>query len=167
MGYELTLMVVSKSRYPHGSIALIEDRVYIAYEKDGGLIYYSGPNTAAPVPPESKVFRDSSWCEVVSVLELCKCGLENSGICKFEESDGHYAYLPFNGNDLIGIDCYGSYRKFVPIQYVIDEMADNIREIKSKGETPYRRYVSALAHLKSVKRSFTKMDNMGCLCYGH
>ena len=167
MGYELTLMVVSKSNHSHGNIVLIENKVFTAYEKEQGLIYYPDHNTETLVPLGSKVFRDSPWCEVISVLELCKCGLENSGICKFEESDGHYAYVPFNGNDLLGLDCYGSYRKVIPIKYVIDEMSDNIREIKAKGEIPYRRYVAALAHLKAVKKTFMPLDKIGCMCYGH
>jgi hypothetical protein len=112
--------------------------------------------------------KEGPWCNVIATIDLRKAGTL-PGICKFEESDGHYAYDPFDGNKILGLDGYGDYRKFIPLQEVIDIFNTHIKEAKDKGQVPYRRFVAALALLKGIKSSFKNSDTheIECLFYGH
>jgi hypothetical protein len=60
---------------------------------------------------------------------------------------------------IIGLDFYGSYRQFVPIDSVIADLEKGVRD-------GYRRFVIALTLLKSVCKQF-KGENIGCLFFGH
>jgi hypothetical protein len=99
-------------------------------------------------------------------MDLCKVGHCFGGTCSFAESDGSYAFDPFDGNALIGLDDYGNYRKFVPIQEVIDTLQKEIKEANERGEHPYRRFIIALDLLKSLQENFSH-EELGCLFYGH
>lgn len=179
MGYETQMIVVEKSSSMTHAMTQINElqttdtkerivsTIHQCYKDGDTYIYYPDHNTKTPVPLGA-IIKEGSWCNVIATLDLSKAG-SWPGICKFEDSDGHYAYDPFDGNKIIGLDNYGSYRKFVPLQEVIDILNTHIKEAKAKGHVPYRRFVAALGLLKGVKASFIKSENheVGCLFYGH
>ena len=67
-------------------------------------------------------------------------------------------------DDEIREDQYGEKLKAVPLDEVISLLKE---EIKSDGSNPYRRFVLALALLKSVKQGWSSSDRMTVLFYGH
>lgn len=179
MGYETTMLVVEKSSSMTHAMAQInelqvndkDERIvstaHQCYKNGDNYIYYPDHNTKTPVPLGA-IIKEGPYCNVIATLDLSKAGTF-PGICKFEESDGNYAYDPFDGNKILGLDGYGSYRKFVPLQEVIDLLNSYIKNAKDKGEKPYRRFTIALTLLKSIKSSFKNSDTheIGCLFYGH
>lgn len=188
MGYETKMLVVEKSKCNNQlqSICIIGEliingarvlgckderitqKVYQCYkESNDSYIYFPDSNTKTTLP-SGVLVKEGPWCNIIAMVELGKCGA-GPGICKFEDSDGHYAYDPFDGNSIIGLDGYGDYRKFVPIQEIIDIFQHEIKEAKTKGEVPYRRHVIALSTLKSAKASFqtNEIHEIGCLFYAH
>jgi len=166
MGYELTMLVVRQSSVK-GNIALIGEKVYQVYKnKNGHSMYFPDHNTETLVPPEG-VISKAYWCDILGVIELGKTSVTNSGICSFNQSES-YAFLPLNGNDLIGLDSYGKYREFVPINDVIEEFAAALKNVKKRGLDPCPRWISTLAFLKAVKKENDPYtDSIGCMCYGH
>jgi hypothetical protein len=92
----------------------IVSTVHQCYKNGDNYIYYPDHNTKTPVPLGA-IIKEGPGCSIIATLDLSKAGTF-PGICKFEESDGNYAYDPFDGNKILGLDGYGSYRKFVPIQ---------------------------------------------------
>jgi hypothetical protein len=166
MGYETNMIVVTKHPHQTNKTFLLPvegqcDKVYYYFEDKTGRFYYPDGNTKIPVPAGAKT-KEGIWCQDIAVMDLCKVG-DMPGICDFEKSDGCYAYNPFNGNELIGLDPYGSYRSFVPVKEVIAIME------KSNKEEPYRRITAALALLKALKKGFPDNEHsqLGCLFYGH
>jgi hypothetical protein len=174
MGYEIKMLVVARSSHGmnNASVLIPDDKygtVYNCYQDKGNDTYYYYPdhNTKTVVPLDA-VIKVGPWCELLAMVEFCKIG-SMPGICKFEESDGCYVYDPFDGNKILGLDGYGDYRKFVPIQEVIDTIKENIEYVKDKGHEPYHRFVEALPFLKQIKKSHSKWhpNDIGCLFYGH
>ena len=181
MGYETTMLIVEKSLSMTQALAQINElqvngtderikkTLYQCYKdpKNGSYSYYPEPNTKTPLPLGATK-KEGPYCNVIATIDLSKAGTM-PGICEFEESDGHYAYDPFDGNKILGLDGYGFYRKFVPLQEVIDLLNSYIKGAKDKGEKPYRRFIAALALLKGIKASFKNDSSheVGCLFYGH
>ena len=172
MGYELKMLVVEKHDNMLHDLALIKGEVFTVFKDEQRgkgrrkRIYFPDRKTKTPVPRNAKI-KSGPWCELLGVLDLCKCGdvaVECESICGFEESDGSHAFNPFDGDALIGLDCYGSYRKFVPIDDVIKALEKEL----SKGQ-PYRRFTAAFALLQDIKEGFHDTDTtkVGCLFYGH
>lgn len=165
MGYELKMFIVKKS-FPCTSIrlGLIDGKVYNVFEREvegvEEMYYYPDGNTRAIVPFNAHVIYRSSFMDIIGMVDLCKPTYLNiSSICKFEDSDGTYMY-GLNGGTLIGLDSYGDYRRFVPLDKCIKAMKE------SNEDNPYRRYDIALAMMKAVKKGF-KGDDIGCVFYGH
>lgn len=164
MGYELKMYVVEKSKHCKEIIGLIDGKVYniftdINKKDEEELFYYPDHDTKTIVPKGSVLKYDGSYLHIIGMIELSKCGmLDINSVCSFENSDGNYMYSD-NGNDLIGLDLYGSYRRFIPIEEVIDALKE------SNKKESYRRFDIALAMLKSVKKTFS--DNIGCVFFGH
>lgn len=170
MGYETTMLVVEKSSGMTHAMAQINElqstnkdehivsTVHQCYKEGDTYIYYPDHNTKTTLPLGATI-KEGPWCKVIATLDLGKAG-SWPGICKFEDSDGHYAYDPFDGNKILGLDGYGSYRKFVPLQEIIDLL---------NSYKPYQRFVAALGLLKGIKSSFKNSDSheVGCLFYGH
>lgn len=160
MGYETRLYIVNKSSMDR-NICLIDSKVFSCYTDDEGKSYYYfiDGNTRASVPADATVKRGNR-CEVIAMIELCNAGdLSLHSICKFADSDGSSIYSA-DGNNLIGLDDYSDYRKFIPITDVIEAME---KYNKTEG---YRRFHIALATLKTVAVTFPH-EEVGCLCYGH
>jgi hypothetical protein len=163
MGYELKMYVVTRHAQ-HLTIVNIKDNVYDCYYNYNGdkekYIYYPTPNQSSIVPKNAKRIN-GRFCLVIGMIDLCNCAdkFKNMSICKFEESDGCFIYSPDDGNKLVGLDNYGDYRRFVPIDNVLKELKDN--------EKDYQRFTIAIALLESIKKTFSEREDVGCLFYGH
>lgn len=164
MGYDQRMYIVERSTMGTcNHTALIDDKVFSIFKNDHAdespFIYFPDHNTRTLVP-SNVIVKYGKFMSVLGMIELYKCDYDfkHDSVCKFEESDGDYMY-DTNGNDLIGLDAYGDYRRFVPI----DKMIELIE--KCNSEDCYRRYEIALAFLRSVKTHFT--SDVGCVIYGH
>ncbi|MCX5884303.1 MAG: hypothetical protein NT096_00060 [Proteobacteria bacterium] len=179
MGYETKMLVVEKNIGMNHYSCMIEElhatstkeqfkkTVYNCFkESDGSFSYY--PDHTKITVPSGAIVKEGPWCHIIGMVELSKGGTF-PGICKFEDSNGDYVYDPFDGNKILGLDGYGDYRKFVPIQEVINILQEHIKEAKAIDQKPYRRYVAALGLLKGIKLSFYNgpTHEIGCLFYGH
>ena len=168
MGYELKMYVVYKtSGSSRGKLININNGVYSVYSEETNpknMYYYlSDGNTKVSIDKDYKgpIIPEIS-CLTIGMLDLCSTDLNNTGICEFKDSDGCTMFNPCNGNEFIGIDPYGYYRSFVPIDNVIKEL----KEKTADKTNSYRRYDIALAMLKAIKKTF-KGSEVGCLFFGH
>lgn len=173
MGYELKMFVVEKRDLVPDVLVCVGDEVYNLYFEgiDGEYkyCYYSDNDTKTYFNEKPKIVVSSRYSSLIAVFDFCKApGLKHTGICKFEESDGLGCsiYDPMDGNKYIGLDRYGSYRKFVPIEVVIQDLKEVIEEEIKKGYEPYRRYLVGLDLLNSIRQNF-RGDGIGCLFYGY
>jgi hypothetical protein len=176
MGYETKMLVVIKSPQQTQTLAMISEirinkkdesivqEIFQCYkEHDGSYTYY--PKAIKTPLPSGAIIKEGPWCRVIAMLDFSKAGTW-PGICKFEDSDGHYAYNPFDGNKVLGLDGYGYYRKFVPLQDVIEILQNNINYSKENNRPPYYLFMAALGLLEGLKDNVLYND-MGCLFYGH
>lgn len=165
MGYETKMYVVERHGSNTGKICLANGDVHSCYLdknlKETGrptYHYYPDHNTETPVPSTAPI-KDGTFCQVIGMLDLCKA--DQWPVCSFEESDGCYIF-DSDGNSLVGMDPYGSYRSFVPIDEVIKRLQEEIKK------DSYRRFRVALAMLVSIRANFSDdLSNIGCLFYGH
>lgn len=164
MGYEMKMYVVERTNM-NSKTVLIDGMVHIVFSQTNNGVttnfYYRDRNTRGKLPHNATV-KEGRWMKILGMVDLCKCGnfYIKDSICKFENSDGSHMYSE-NGNDYIGLDDYGDYRRFVPIKEVIDKM-----EVANK-ESPYIRYDMALALLKAVQNSYHSAIDVGCVFFGH
>lgn len=163
MGYETRMYVVERHPVTQGSTCLVDGKVYSCYLNDRknpelGYRYYPDGDSRTPVPPEAPIFT-GPWCSIIAMLDMSKCG--QWPVCDFKDSDGCYIY-DTDGDTLVGLDPYGSYRHFVHI----DEVLSRLKEERAKDD--YRRFRIAIALLTSIKAYFkSNVENIGCLFYGH
>ena len=168
MGYELKMYVVNMMQWRSaGKITNIDNNVYSVYSEETNpkKMYYflSDGNTKVSLPDDYKgTILSENICLTIGMIDLSCTDLVDTGICTFEKSDGAAMFNPCNGNEFIGIDPYGDYRSFVPIDTVIKEL----KEKTADKDYKYRRYTIALAMLKEVKKTF-KGSKVGCLFVGH
>jgi hypothetical protein len=163
MGYEALMLIVKKTRLPRG-IVLVDDKVYNLYtdEDTNGasrMFYYNKDSIKTPVPTMART-KSGPYCQILATIDLAKPGFTIPGICKFEESDGHHVYDPFDGNKLLSLDGYGDYRKFIPAQDVLNILKDQYQK------ESYRRVLMAIVLLKATIESHPN-EEIGCLFYGH
>jgi hypothetical protein len=172
MGYEVRMMVVEKTGTEYETCR-VGNQIRMVWREDGQFMqtqkyYFNDNNTKTMLPPETKTIKGND-CHIISMIDLCdtgECYCYIDSICKFEDSDGSIVYDPFNVNKMIGLDHYNDYRNFVPIKVVLKMLNKAVRKSKAKGEAPYRRFLVAIAMLRSIKKTFTN-DKIGCLFYGH
>lgn len=168
MGYETRMYVVARSQVAmKREIAFVDNRMVAVFrDKKDKAVYYERDGETKRDLPEDTQTVSAVWGDLIAMFDLSKCGLGPVGrvidysVVDLEKTDT-YVYEPTDGNELIGEDRYGSFRRFVPIEEVIKALEEEV-----KDEEPYRRFVSALALLRSIKQEFTH-EVLGCLFYGY
>lgn len=166
MGYELQLIVATKSSLTH-KVALVGRRVVpvypvYVYDKSEDLKYCEpGPKGLLVNLPADATVKLGSWFQTVAVIDLSKCGLPD-WTCSFEESSGEHLYGPFDGNNLLGLDPYGKYRRAIPVMAVVKAL----RACVDGSKEPYRRYVAALALLEGLLKGFPE-EELFVFVWGH
>jgi hypothetical protein len=159
MGYELKMYVVSAHSFSDSKkekVALVNGKVYHCFgnDEEGIFCFIDGKEHYISNEP----LIETEWCEIIGMVDLCKCELKNTGICKFEEGDIYC--FDNDGNSLIGLDFYGYYRKFVPIDLILDELK------KLNKKEKYRRFTITISMLDLVKETFPD-EKVGCIFFGH
>jgi hypothetical protein len=172
MGYETQMIIVEKYSTMKQPNCIIDDKLHNCFQKDttSPFIYYPDHNTETPVPPNT-IIKKGDWCKIIATLDLAKTGISLPGLSTFEKSDGSFAYSPFDGNQVLGLDPYGEYRSFIPIDQAIDLIKKAIQEDAKKNHNqPYRRFTIALSLLESIKKEYLPHEGItqiGCLFWGH
>lgn len=183
MGYETQMLIVEKYSTMKQSNCMVDGKLFHCFKKDtpatgdvdvqnptSPLIYYND-DTETPVPPNA-IIKKGDWCKIIATLDLAKTGISLPGLSPFKDSDGSFAYSPFNGNEVLGSDPYGDYRSFIPIDQVIDLIKEAIQKEakKNPNQTPYRRFTIALSLLEAIKKDYLPHEGItqiGCLFWGH
>ncbi len=171
MGYETKMFVISRSTLSPTELGLVDNRVVQVYQDrvvqvyqdkdtEPDYFYYAEDgNTRKRFPTGNSIIK-AQWGQLIGMLDLCKCGRDTGGTCNFE--DGDIFIYSEDGDNPVGLDAYGAYRKFVPIDEAIAYF-----EKELEGEYQYRRFTVALAMLKAVKEGWEGAEEVGVCYYGH
>jgi len=167
MGYDVKMFVgrrCSDISSLMGCFGAYDHNVYESEGKKKFFFYYPDGNTKKKVPKGTLMSRQAYLSEIAK-LELCCIGngylskVVQENMVTFDKGDTQL--YDMDGNRSIGEDHYGSYRRFVKIDTVIDALEHECANEKNK----YRRFIVALNLLKSIKDNFE--SDVGCLFYGH